>query len=164
MNCSQVQGLLLTDYADDQLTSQQKAKLDAHISECAQCREFFETVRLAVEPLKNAEVLVPPEEIWQNIKESVERPGASRSGVLSGIWDWLESLFKRPVPVLAGMSFFVCLLLATMALNVRHHPNTAARIAPAQQAEYFLYLVEETDVIAMDNNDGYGTVIEEYFL
>ena len=72
MKCKEIQDLMITDYLDDRLTSQQKTLIEAHLKECVACREFLAVVKkTVVAPFERSESHVPPESIWQRIQKAL---------------------------------------------------------------------------------------------
>ncbi|MCA9398890.1 MAG: zf-HC2 domain-containing protein [Candidatus Omnitrophica bacterium] len=162
MNCQNVKDLILTDYLDEQLGPQQKSAVETHLKECQECRAYLDAVKnISALPFENGTQVRPPEEIWSNIKATIEHEQET-SGVLQettvpGFWQQL-SILKRLA--LGAVSLVLLIIAITTVQKMSYRPvvksnNTA-------QIEYFAYLIAEEN--ADDVTEDYGTMIEEYFL
>jgi len=81
MDCSKVRDIIITDYVDAELEEQRKQEIDRHLQSCAACRAFAAAVsKMAVDPLRKAEIEEPPAFLWTRIKSHLE-PDHSRSGL-----------------------------------------------------------------------------------
>ena len=156
MNCKKAQELILTDYFDEQFEAELKNDLEDHISSCFGCREFASVAhKSVVNPFLNAEKILPSDHVWRNIKESIENepvPAAPKS--LEYFFKMLKEsfLFTRPAYALACILiiFFTTMLWSRTRMN--------------REIEYIEYLVDVPEVLSNNQNVGYGTAIEDYFL
>lgn len=157
MKCEKIRDLILTDFLDDQLSSGIKKKVESHLDQCVQCREFLHSLQeAAVLPFKQAQESLPPEFVWQRIKAGISGiPLPERAPVQApgGFFGWLAHA-PRPVYVLAA------LLVLVSAFFIRGRINTR-NSGQAEYAEYYASLSEES---FNNEGDSYGTLIEEYFL
>jgi len=173
MNCKEYQEIILTDYLDDQVSKENKQKIENHLSSCRECREFAVIAQKSViEPFKMAERVTPPEAVWENIMEEMTE---ERSG---NQVNWLEGLkkFLAPKPVFA-YGALVCIVLIFIMQNsgvkqISHVENINSQtqeVVQKQMNEPQLEIFESIEFLAtlFDENNGieeYGTSIEEYFL
>lgn len=156
MNCKKVQDLILTDYLDEQSGTELKNVLEDHLSSCFHCREFASVAQKSIiDPFMNAEKVQPADHVWRHIKERIEEepaPAASRS--LAFFWNMLREsfLFTRTAYALAGI---LIIFFAAMSWN-RTNMN--------REIEHIEYLVDVTEDVSNNQNAGYGTAMEDYFL
>ena len=161
MNCKECQDYLLTDYLDGELSPEKTHQLEAHLSSCPSCREMAESLRgTVVEPFGKCDGALPAETVWQKIKKEITAQEHAPQE------DWFkklkELLFPKPVFALATVA---CLLLFFVLVQpgLQQHrlaKNTALQQEKAAQSvEYLASLLDEGN-----NQETYGTAIEEYFL
>ncbi len=166
MNCKNIQNLLLTDYLDEQLEEEKKKSFDNHLSSCFKCRELASVAQNNImQPFINAENFIPSDQIWQRIKKAIEeKPEPVRSGFLTSFWNSIKEsfLFPRLAYALAGILviFVVIMTLNSMTLERQQKTNQESE----KEIEYITYLAEATLDVSVDQNGGYGTAIEYYFL
>lgn len=164
MKCEKIQEFILTDYLDGQLTEDQKNTIESHLAQCSRCREFAETARkVAVEPFAAAKPIAPPEHVWHKIKETIfdEQPDAigMRKRILQG---W-ESFLGVPHPVMV-MVFVLILLLVSVTLGAFVNTQVVEKKRTKEQVEYLAYLTQPLADTAAKEDQGLGTLLEEYFL
>lgn len=183
MNCEKIQELILTDYADNQMPQEQKSQLEKHLAGCAHCREFAQVVQTnVVQPFALAERLVPAESVWNKIKEELTQEESVPKGSFREFIRYIGGL--QTLRYAAYFFSVIVLLVGVTVLTVKRAPdqtkmasqtttttitvaqNEAAQEFPVEQygEEYLAYMVEEVEGNYASYNDGYGTVIEEYFL
>jgi len=164
MKCHEWQGLILTDYLDDQMNKEQIVQLEEHLTACRECREFAIDARKAViEPFEYAQKAEPSEQVWQNIKEVI---GAEREPeVFVSLWDRLKEIIFIPKPAMALTTVIIALLAATVTFNHYNQQfQTAKYVAIQNQTDDINYALEELAVYSEENNFYETTGIEEYFL
>ena len=159
MKCEQIQELLLTDYLDGQLDGNGLKSIEEHLSDCPGCREFLAAARkITVEPFSSSKkVFLSPEDVWQKIKQQIgrERPQPSVANPLAEMIIVFKQLVPRPAWALSVI--VAGLVITTIYLNSL---NRQEIVQPASSE----YIVDDLLVSQGDDNDGYGTAIEEYFL
>lgn len=125
MGCSKFRDIIITDYVDDELDEQGKQEINHHLQGCAACRAFAAAVlKIAVDPLRKAEITEPPAFLWTRIKSHLEQDH-NRSGL-----KWLHAL--------APLSMFVVMTLAgnylvSGMLGSTTPPETVASAEVTQQ-------------------------------
>jgi len=156
MNCKKAHDLILTDHLDEQFGAELKKVLEDHLSSCFHCREFASVAqKRIVNPFMNAEKVHPSDHVWRHIKETIEEePASAASTSLAYFGNLLKEsfLFTRPAYALACI---LLIFLATMTWN-------STRMN--REIEYIEYLVDVTEDVSNNQNVGYGTAIEDYFL
>ena len=74
MKCSKIRDIIITDYADNELDEKTRREIEQHLNNCAACRAFEQALlSTVVGPLKNAEVVNPPDVLWSRIKNNLEQ-------------------------------------------------------------------------------------------
>lgn len=166
MNCKKIQELILTDYIDEQIEQDQKRLIEDHLSSCVHCREFAEAAKTSIiDPLSNTEKVAPSDQVWLNIKESIEQePAKENLGSYEDFFRKLKDMImpQRPAYALAGV--FVIILVAMTAIKINQPSQEIAVRETQQESEAITYIVEAMQDDELDENGDYGTAIEEYFL
>jgi len=73
MNCKEISDIIITDYADNRAGAK-SGEIELHLSGCAECRAFKETLMsTVVSPLRNSVPVKPPEALWYKVRAGVER-------------------------------------------------------------------------------------------
>ncbi len=159
--CDQFKDLILTDYMDAEAGQELSGGLESHLQDCADCRAFYKEVRNnAVLPFAGLPQQPVPAQLWENIREKLERQGQAAEGPLEEFIENLKGwlIWPRLVPVLA--SFILIFLAGSVTLNTMRLQQAKDK----EQGEYLSSLLEPTGPLALnDNNDG-KTAIEHYFL
>ncbi|MBL8012283.1 MAG: zf-HC2 domain-containing protein [Candidatus Omnitrophica bacterium] len=159
MKCNQIQELLLTDYLDNCLEKSLKTKIDEHIGQCPECMQFKKAAVLAtVDVFKGLEKERVPENLWSKIESSLENEPQIAQG--AGLWStFFRPLFANPAPVLT-----IAVLIIFLGLG-RVNQWNAHRVQLNQQSKEFLVSVmNSSSAILIDDDEGYGTNVEQVFL
>jgi hypothetical protein len=91
-NCTDIE-LLLADYTDNALTSEQKAAFEGHTALCPACAEAVRDTRLVLDLVERCEVVQPPPELLTRIMHQL--PAAQKSSdSRRGLMGRLKSLFE----------------------------------------------------------------------
>lgn len=97
----------LVDHLRGELDSPERARVDAHLAECAQCRAAREGFARLMTALARTAPPAPPIH-WgayrAELRERIERGGARRGGR----WAWIG----RPVPALVAAALVAVLVVA----------------------------------------------------
>ena len=167
MNCKSIQELILTDYLDDELDIQQKKVIDGHLASCVHCQEFLAVAKeTSVDPLSQSQkISLSEEKIWQNIKQQIDvNPSPKEESVLSNIFSRITDLLVLPQPILVTTGFVVLILTMMLSFEFMKKSELAKKIAMEKRQELVAYIFSEFSVNKSDDDAGYGTAIEEYFL
>jgi len=165
MNCKKIQELILTDYLDDQISDDWRPRIKIHFARCNQCKEFFEAARKAVaEPFVNVNKINPPEFIWQRVKETIMAEQQKKTSLVASFLEKLKSISYAPKPAFAiAMTMAMVILVVTM-VKLRINNQETLSVNSEGQRGYLAYSIEEPVDILANDNGGFGTSIEEYFL
>ena len=127
MICNTIQSMT-SEYLDDRVLNEDRAEIEGHLRQCADCVDHFEDRRRMVANLKRLPVRVPPARLHLDLMAvaSVERARASKGGFP---WrDRLHLIFRnmmRPfaVPAMGGIVSAIVLFSIIM-------PSIAIRVRP----------------------------------
>jgi hypothetical protein len=112
MKCANISDLF-AGYLDNELTRDERTRVDEHIASCSRCRLELEGLasmkRDLSEALKlRADEAGPSANIWEKIKTNIEpRPS---------FWEWIANAFKSPVPVWRAIVPVALVLVAVVAM------------------------------------------------
>ncbi len=161
MKCKKIRKLLITDYLDNHLPTAGKALIGEHLGGCPECKSFYaDAVKIADEPFRaiSANPAMPPEYVWRGIREAILADKEKRRSFIYGFLDRVNYVFYaiRPAPAIAGAIALV--LIATAALKIG--TDTYFSMAASGGNRYLSPEYFET----ANDNGGFGTSIEKYFL
>ena len=141
MKCDEIRDLIITDYVDDEADAKTRSEIELHLGYCAACRSFKEALLLyAVEPLKNAAAVNPPETLWYRVRSGIERVRNDGSSFDIG------TVISAFLPKWANVAVFASLVLFTfLAGNYFAHNIWVKQYA---QASYTVSS-EENDSLAL---------------
>jgi len=165
MNCEKIKELILTDYIDNEMIDKERIRLNIHFAHCHECKGFFETVKnTVVRPFAHAERIEPPGFIWHRVKEAIMAKKQQKPSFVTSILEKLKFVFYIPKPVLAMSTIMVLFLVVALITTLRFSNKETLEANREDRAEYSAYSIE-TPVSALLNNDGgFGTLVEKYFL
>jgi len=167
MECKKIEELLLTDYPDGEVRGRVKNKVEEHLRTCFECRQFEHTLRRAViEPFKNSIRIKPRGTVWNRISEAIVLEERRKSeSFLGKIQDFLQRIFSMPrVAYTLATVITAVFILTVMVIKFQPSDHKVVSVQPTEEIEYLTYLVEEAEYFLADENGGYSTGIEEYFL
>ena len=72
INCADVEALL-GDYVDNELPSTLKERMEAHISQCADCQENEKSYRLVIELAAELPVIPVPPEVRARVRKALNQ-------------------------------------------------------------------------------------------
>jgi anti-sigma factor RsiW len=165
MTCEKIKELILTDYIDNQMSDEDKIRIDIHLANCRKCKELLETVKnTAVKPFANAKKMEPPEFIWQRVKEAILAQQQERPNFATSILEKLKSVLYIPKPVFAVSTIMALVLIVAVTITLRFSNKQALEASREEQAEYSAYSTEAPVGAFLNNEGGFGTLVEQYFL
>ncbi|MFQ5952472.1 MAG: anti-sigma factor family protein [Candidatus Omnitrophota bacterium] len=153
MKCDRIRKIL-HDYIDGELDREDRRVVEDHLGACAECKRIEEKLRkIAVEPFEKAEKAVPPERVWNNIREAITKEAESRSFI-----------FARPKLAFATAGLAVLVACVLILANIYLKREDPVNSFLNEQMNYLVALgingEEETGIGEMD----FGTNIEKYLL
>jgi len=165
MQCKDIQEWIITDYLDEQMDEGQKKDIESHIGVCRECCKFARNAKeTVIDPFEQTQDLSPSLKVWQNIKEAIEPKQETIEGPLTEFWEKARKLFPVPRPAFALAVIVILGLTSVFSLSNKMGKNDITQVSPQEEVEYLAYWIDETDSAGLDENGGYGTALEEYFL
>jgi len=127
MICNTIQSMA-SEYLDDRVLNEDRADIEGHLRQCAECVEHFEDRRRMVANLKRLAVRVPPARLQMDLMMAAS---AERTRLAKGGFDWRDRLqlafrnLMRPfaVPAMGGIVSAIVLFSVIM-------PSIAIRVRP----------------------------------
>ena len=125
MNCGEVE-VLLADYLDGTLSTEERTALELHTSACTSCRALFEDAAAAVRFLKRADDVTPPPELITRIAYGAPYGRVRFPFERQSLWSRLTSKWLQPIlqPRLAmGMAMTIlsfAMLERCTGVHVQH--------------------------------------------
>lgn len=108
----------LIDHVRGDLDPADRARVDAHLSACDDCRAARERFAALMTELARTAPAPPPIH-WgayrAELRERLERRISSSAGGSTGLWAWLA----RPLPVLVGAGLVAVLVMTGLPAGVR---------------------------------------------
>lgn len=96
MKCSQLE-ILICDYVDQNLTAGEKATVELHLAECAECRDLVSDASATMVFLEKVPAVEPPAALVNNILFEARSKAAiprQRSGARKWFGKWLEPILQ----------------------------------------------------------------------
>lgn len=158
MFCDQMQEVLLTDFIDGQLESSARKNIEAHLSNCADCRSRVELYQQQVRPmfLQIAQSHAPTD-LWQKIAPQLktEKPEISLLSQFFTRWqNWA-------LPVAATAVIGIFFLLNRSPQKETQDAQATVQITGTTLSEMILAWGEEQTTSAEPNFD---SAVENYLL
>ena len=162
MNCKKSRELILTDYLDDQMDEEGKARIEEHLARCQSCKKFLLTAKKTADGLfSDAKRASPPGYIWRRVKETILATQRKKAFSAESVFERLRAFLYIRRPALAVATIIILVLAVGTMAGIR----VSGREALIQdQAEYLDYLAGASGDVLMDDNAGFGTPVEKYFL
>jgi len=183
MECKKIQELLLTNYIDGEASDALKNEVERHVNSCHPCRQFKrDLLKTVIDPLRKAKKSKPPDFVWNHIKEALEKEAivfekrGKSGGLLPNLWNYVThfchwdslrrrgGLFSVPKSALAlatGLGVVIVLMITVSRFQTNNQRVTKAY--PEKQVEYLANVIGDSEYFSLEENNGYGTAIEEYF-
>jgi len=166
MKCKEIQDLILTDYADNELSDEHRLMIEGHLMQCQDCLNALRSVRSLNDAFLNGGVLpLDKEKIWQNISAQIDEE-ASRSVIFTpdrAGADLRSRLIRLFRPALA-FGVLASLILAVTVYTLPAKKQIAQN--PPEEEQYLVYLADE--IVFADQtvefDEDLGTDLEAYFL
>jgi predicted anti-sigma-YlaC factor YlaD len=163
MDCKKIEGLL-TEHIDGELNNGLRRGVEEHLQSCYNCRQLKEMlVESSIEPLKGAQRVNAPEDLWQKIKDKIEERTPTGS-IPDLVLERLLLPMRARRPAIALAAAVVILLLAITIIRLPMEKPSAIATYMEEQADFFIYLADENGAGSAADLTNIGTDIEEYLL
>jgi hypothetical protein len=113
MKCTDLE-VLLCDYVDGTLTSQEKATVELHLASCAACRELAADAAAAVSFMGRAADVEPPPALVNGILFEVRQGKSAPAVKTSGLRGWLGRLVEPVLQPKFAMGMVMTILSFSM--------------------------------------------------
>jgi len=165
MKCKKVKDLLLTNYIDGETSEELYIQLKEHLDRCKQCSQLESSLRrYAKEPFEEVDQVAVPENIWQEIKDTIEEEQLSKTW-LQDVLDKLRNLTVVPKSVFAVATVVAVMLISVTFIKLLPDKNDLIGDYLYEQADFLSYLAGDSlEDFNGPADSGFGTAIEEYFL
>ena len=164
MRCKKSRELLLTDYLDGEMGGKERLRLEKHLAGCPECKKFSLTAgKVGPELFSGAARAEAPEYLWRRVREVVlaeQKKALSATGIFAKV----RAFLYMPRPVLAVATIVVLILAVGTFARLRLNREEALQLSAQGQVEYLNYLAEPFSDVQSDENAGFGTQVEKYFL
>jgi hypothetical protein len=100
----------LSDYADDEISSDERTQIDAHLATCAECRGVVEELRNVVARAASLTDTAPPRDLWPGIAARVSSAPERAAGTFLFRRLMSARRFSFTLPQLAAASLAIMLL------------------------------------------------------
>lgn len=155
MKCERIREKLLTEYIDGRASETVKLDVERHLNKCGACLEYYRVLReKVVSPLQKAEPMEAPKEVWDGVRDRIIQRELDKRKVPAFFG------LRKPAMALASVLVLIALVFGG-ARYMQYEERKALNDYLEGEASFLLALGEGTDV---DNGNGFGTSIEEYFL
>jgi tetratricopeptide (TPR) repeat protein len=140
MGCAEFHPLL-SEVADNALTGEARAGVEAHLAQCADCRQLLADLRRVREAGRALPRVAPPAQAWPNLRAALDRDLAGgRAAPTQSRLAWTGPSWWPAWATLAAAALVVAavgggLFLATRPAPAPSRQASAASAAPAQSAE-----------------------------
>jgi hypothetical protein len=157
MRCEKIKELLLTDYIDDSIDINLKEGFNSHIAGCRACRDYKIKIDKGFLPLfKEPKVNFPQDEVWQNIKTSIEDRQKREGKVFV-----LNPFVRKSVFAFTAAAALIFIVITFKIISASQ--RTAVNNFLLQES-YFLYSLSGYNSQEDLNQSYFGTIIEDYLL
>ena len=166
MKCDKVQELILTDYLDGQVNKEQKTNIEKHLASCVLCKKYELAAReTVITPFNNTEKLSPPTATWDKVKNQIERERRQeRTNPFADLIRGIKSVFYIPRPAFAVATVAIILITIATVIILPSDKQKIVKLSTEDQIECMTYLLGVFNKESTDDNNDFGTSVEEYFL
>lgn len=165
MNCKKIRKIILTDYLDDQMGKKEKLSIEKHLSDCRSCREFALNARKAcAEMFTNTGKANPPEFVWRRIREAIIAKERKKENFAVRFLEKIKYAFYIPNPAIAFATIVALMLIFGGITKLMVANHELLKDNAQEQVEYLDYSMEIPADASANDEAGFGTSIEKYFL
>jgi hypothetical protein len=134
---------ILSVYADGELPSPWKEKLESHLAQCPECGKLLETYRLfsAAGAALNEEEAAAKKRVWQRLESVSGR--AFHSFSAHGLWRRSLSI-PLPAAAVAAAALFIAFALLWMRKPVQSPPSSPETILASEE-------IDSPDIVPVSN-------------
>lgn len=107
----------LSDLADGSLKGEARARIEAHVQNCADCRQVLADIRRVRQEARSLPKAVPPDDLWDKVRARVDAERAGKVVAIEGRRRWFHTshggwgLVAAAAVLLVALSAGVVLML-----------------------------------------------------
>ena len=133
----------LSEYLDGDLAAGERVELEAHLVDCAECRDTVDQLRAVVAKASALEDRLPASDLWSGVAERIGAHQSLESGVVSIEKRRARRRVTVSIPQLAAAGFVLVMISAATTMLLRPDasalgPPQASAITQAATAEAVL--------------------------
>ena len=160
MECSKIQEMILSDYSDGVASLALRADVEAHVRDCASCREILVAVQANDAMLKSAPRPEPPAYLWEAVREDITYCPPT-------IWDRLADIVQgwAPVPRPALTAALTVVTIAIMSTLLWRPETYLPAVSPKEGRDQIkiIALLGDSGELTQEFDD-VGSTVAEYLL
>lgn len=166
MECEHIRELILTDYPDGEMDEERTKQLENHLASCLRCKEFsIAAGRSVIEPFAAAGRRAPPDAVWSRIRDEIAAEKQKERSFLAVLRERARSFISIPESSWAlGTAMATALMIVAVTVQLKLNYRGADTLNAREQIEYLASLADAPRDVSIHGGQGFGTVIEEYFL
>ena len=152
MNCTICQPLL-SAYIDESMTGADRAAIEAHVRQCAECHALAQDLRAIRSATASLEPLIPPARVWHQIAAATAAP--SREGWFQGWLAWRSLTAVAMTAVIAAGLWRVGTLLdpAAAPRSASSPAGAASELGPwGAEADFTLAIAQLEEVTGAERD------------
>jgi anti-sigma factor RsiW len=161
MNCQDIQDLLLTEFLDNEIGSDKKVQVDAHLAACPECREFYAAalnVDAAIKRRPSPEE--PGPHVWGRICDAIQSRPESPFDVVQGWWEGFWGGYRPGLVYGSVAAALMVALVIVMPLALQRQQALAA--ADREELLQLVYADDENPEGWGSEQDGSGLVLDHW--
>lgn len=163
----EIKTILLTDYIDGELSSEEKNRIDGIIQQDEELQLFLKTVQETEASLSSISATKePPAQIWENIRQRTvvaqQEEYVDEPSLIDRLVLWWEGLTLPSWQLAVGLA--VVVVLSLTVIDVPLKPTKKVAYNQEAQVDYLFLLTQAETGLVNGVDDGFETSIENYFL
>jgi anti-sigma factor RsiW len=156
-SCRDIHDSLLTSYIDGECDASTRARVDAHLGACAECRALLAHVQATQDIFNHVPAENAPEHLWSSIRERIESPAGQSlwATILAGL-NPFEGAHQRQ----AAMALITLIILAGTVPVILGRPSGTT--VQDESTAFIAMANEQEQTLFGDNSDQITSA--EYFI
>lgn len=97
MNCKEARDIIIMDVQHSELPKEIHAAIERHLTQCAGCRRYEESLSALMEPLRTSKIAEPPDGLWLAIKQEIEKSNEEKTNpflIFKTVWQRRAFIFS----------------------------------------------------------------------
>jgi len=157
VDCKQIRKMLASDYMDNELDPPAREQVDRHLEKCPDCRKICENLAAITQPLRRAQRMNVPQDVWPRIQAELRRQHslAARPKTVSRN-NILEFFLMRPAFAAVAAAAAILIIVSAVMYMPTQQP-AGVRSAPDLSS-----LTGNIEI--REQHAGFGSCIEQLLL